>query len=122
MSKIADEKKKQETYTIGSYNCSLALDGQQFEVLTVEGKSTEAAFVKIIRMYPLLRSKYLDDKLGWEDANLLVESLQDESYEVDFDSEKEPLVLGKHEIEIPISGEEDKYKVLTGTFYKRMIV
>lgn len=121
MSNITDEKKTKETYTIGSYNCSLTLDGQQFEVITVEARGTSEAFIKIVRLYPILRSAYLDEKLGWEDANLLVERLQDETYEVEFDSEKEPLVLGKHQIEIPIS-DADAVKVITGTFYKRMIV
>lgn len=119
MSNIAKEKQG-ETVTLGSYNCNLELDGRTFEVLTVEAPSTAAAFAKIVGMYPLLRSKYLDDQIGYDDANLLVESLRDQVYDVEYDSENEPLVLGKHQVSIPLK--DETIKKLTGTFYKRIII
>ncbi len=116
------DKKAKKTFTMGIFNAEIRIDGQVIEALTVESKDTLSAFQKILKFYPLYRSKYLDDKIGWQDASLLVESLVDESYSVEYDVEAEPLVLGKHEVEIPISGEDSTSRTLTGTFYERMII
>lgn len=117
MSDVSAKEKK--TFTIGSYNAEIRIDGKTFECITVEGRDPQAAMEKFTRWYTIYRSTYFPG-LIYEDVEKVVEQIQSREY----DENQEPLLQGRFHTAVTIKpeGEEETVKDLEVSFYKRFII
>ena len=117
MSNIANEKTK-KTFKMGSFNVDVKIDGETFEAVTVEGSDSRMAFERFVKWYVVFRSTYFPG-LVYSDVEAIIEEIEDLEHD-----EVNPLMIGRHTVEIPIKdGDETTgYKTLTGTFFKRIII
>jgi hypothetical protein len=118
MSDVVNSKEK-KTVSVSSLNVNIEIDGLMFESLTVESTSANGAFEKLIRWYLIFRSAYFEG-LIYEDIENLITNYQT----LEFDAQKEPLLLGRYEVEVPLKKDDEVVatKILKASFYKRFII